>query len=166
MKFIHTLCITAVLITLFGCGQNTNTEKEETTLNQAESQNSIAEITQEELGIFAELIESFYDLELADDDKMLKAISDHGFSLERFQELYRAEQVPGQQIGDSDEEFKKYEAAKKELDELQFESQVAMKDMIIESGISLERYNEIGTSLQSDAKLRERLKVIQEANKN
>ena len=155
-----------LMISLFGCGQNTNTEKEETSTVQEEVQSIKSDITQEELELFAELIETFYELELSDDEKMMQAIQNHGFSLERFQKLYRAEQVPGGQVGDSDDEFKKYEAAKKELDELQFQSQVTMRDKIIEAGLTLERYNEIGTSLQSDSELRERLKTIQEENKN
>lgn len=90
--------------------------------------------------------------------ELSEVIAKEGMEITRFNTIHQAKMDPEAEVELTEEEEKKYEAIIKQLNEMQMGFRQEIENMIKEEGLSLERYEEISSQLQKDAKLQERLK--------
>lgn len=92
--------------------------------------------------------------------EMMTVVQEKDFELQRFNEIHQANMDPEKEIETTDAEDKKYKAVVSELEEMQPELQKKMQEVISESDLSMERYQQLAMALQSDAALQQRLQAM------
>ncbi len=118
------------------------------------------EVNDAELTKFAE---AFQKMRMANQEaqmKMMKIIKDQGMELQRFNEIHQAKQNPDSDVETTSDEQEKYKAIVAELQALQPTFQKKMQDIISESGISMERYQQLAMALRTDQELQQRLSAL------
>lgn len=89
---------------------------------------------------------------------MGKIVSNENMDIKRFNEIHKASLDPAVEVEVSEEEKEKYEQIVSEIEKIQIDFQGKIEKTIEESGLSVDRYQQIATQLQTDPKLQERLK--------
>lgn len=116
------------------------------------------EVNDAELTKFAQ---AFQKMRMANQEaqmKMMQIIKDKGMELQRFNEIHQAQQNPDNEADMTADEKAKYKEIVAELQALQPTFQKRMQDIISESGLSMERYQQVAMALRSDQELQQRLK--------
>ncbi|AVR47455.1 hypothetical protein C7S20_11830 [Christiangramia fulva] len=118
------------------------------------------EVNDAELAKFAE---AFQKMRLANQEaqqKMMQIIQEKGMELQRFNEVHQAQQNPDSDVKMTADEKEKYKEIVAEFQALQPSFQKRMEDIISESGLTVDRYQELAMALRSDQELQQRLKDI------
>lgn len=89
---------------------------------------------------------------------MAQVIEDENLDIQRFNKIHKAELDPAVASDATEEEKKKYDKVIVKIEEMQTSFQEQMEDVIEDSGLTIERYQEIATNLQTNPQLQERLK--------
>lgn len=118
------------------------------------------EVSDAELMQFAEVFQKMRMMNQEVQQEMMTAVQNEDFELQRFNEIHQAKMDPKKEIETTKEEDKKYDAVVTELETIQPEFQKKMQDVIVNSGLSMERYQKLATALQADATLQQRLQEI------
>jgi hypothetical protein len=93
--------------------------------------------------------------------RMVAAVEAEKLSVERFNELSQAQEAPDSPAKPATpEEQKQFDAAMGQLMKVQMEVQGEMEALIVKSGLSVERYQEIAMRLQSDPELQLRIQAM------
>lgn len=87
-----------------------------------------------------------------------KAVQDEGMKQERFNEIHRSQQSqqPGQ-ANASDQEMQQYQNILDKLQQVQSGAQEDMRKVVEESGLSMQRYQQIATAAQQDTTLMKKI---------
>tara|TARA_R100001369_G_scaffold92217_1_gene136226 strand:- start:66 stop:545 length:480 start_codon:yes stop_codon:yes gene_type:complete len=136
-------------------------------LSFAHAQNSMqaqSKVTDAELGKFAKAFQVVQMENQKAQEKMAKVITDNGMEVERFSTIQQAATNPNQDVDATDAEMKKHEAIMAEIKKIQPAIEAKMEKAVADSGISVERYQAIGTALQQDKNLQQRFQKIMMAN--
>ena len=118
------------------------------------------EITDKDLTQFAEAFQQVRFINQSSQQDMVKALEAEGLSVERFNTINQAEQNPNKESDATDEELDKYKSAMESVEGIQAKTQEDLLAKIKASGLSIERYQQIATQLQSDENLQQRLSEI------
>ena len=118
------------------------------------------DISDKELSQFADAFQQVRFINQSSQQDMIKALKDENISVERFNTINQAEQNPNKESDATDDELKKYKSAMKSVENIQVKSQKDLQAKIKESGLSIERYQQIATKIQSDQNLQQRLSEI------
>ena len=118
------------------------------------------EVSKAEMTQFAEVFQKMRMLNQEAQKEMMEVVKDEGFELQRFNEIHQASMDPNKEVELTDEENEKYQAVVKELETMQPEFQKEMQELIADSGLSMERYQQIAMALRSDADLQKRLQEV------
>lgn len=116
------------------------------------------EVNDAELAKFGD---AFQKMRMANQEaqmKMMKIIKDSGMELQRFNEIHQAQQNPDNDADMTSDEQAKYKEIVAELQALQPTFQKRMQDILSESGLSMERYQQLAMALQTDKELQQRLR--------
>lgn len=116
------------------------------------------EVNDAELTKFAE---AFQKMRVANQEaqmKMMQIIKDKGMELQRFNEIHQAKQSPDKDVDMTSDEEENYKAIVAEFQALQPTFQKRMEDIISESGLSMQRYQQLAMALRTDQDLQQRLK--------
>lgn len=116
-------------------------------------------VTDAELDKFADVFQQMRMMNQEVQQKMTQVVEAEEMQIQRFNEIHKANLDPAVEVEATDEEEKQYEEIVSEIEKVQMSFQKKMENLITESGLSIERYQEIATRLQTDAKLQERLKA-------
>ena len=116
------------------------------------------EVTDAELSKFATTFQKMRMMNQKAQQQMTAVIEDEGIEIKRFNEIHQATMDPAVEVDASKEEQEKYEVIIAEIERLQPGFQKKMQELIAESGLSMERYEQIATKLQTDPQLQERLR--------
>jgi phosphosulfolactate synthase (CoM biosynthesis protein A) len=116
-----------------------------------------SEVTDEELKSFAEVVLEIQVIQDESQQEMIGAVEKEGFEVQRFIELQQAQQNPDEEIDATDEELEKYVEVGQQLDVIHRQSQQKMEKKITDSGLSINRYQEIGSIIQSDPEMQKKL---------
>ncbi|MCA1746251.1 MAG: DUF4168 domain-containing protein, partial [Bacteroidales bacterium] len=116
-------------------------------------QQQTSEVSNEEVKQFASSLQKAQQVNQESQQKMVGAIENEGLDVQRFNEIQQAQQDPNQDAGVSEKEMATYEAAMRQLQVIQNEAQQEMQEKIIEEGLTIERYQEIMSMVQSDVNL-------------
>ena len=115
-------------------------------------------VTDAELNKFATVFQQMRMMNQQVQQKMAQTVAEEEMEIQRFNEIHKAQLDPAKEVKTSEEEQEKYEEIVSEIEEVQLDFQKKMEESIKESGLSIERYQQIATRLQTDAELQERLK--------
>lgn len=125
---------------------------------QQQNQSQI-EVTNAELTKFAKV---FQGLQVANQDiqrKMMAVIEAEEMDVATFNEIHKAK-LENTDVDAAPEDIAKHEKAVAKIEVMQVDFQKEMETLIKDSGLSIERYQEIATAMQSNQKLQQRLQKI------
>lgn len=118
------------------------------------------EVSDAELTQFAEVFQKMRMMNQEAQKDMMAVVQEEDFELKRFNEIHMAKMDPNKEIETTEEEDKKYKEVVAELEEMQPVIQKKMEEVISESDLSMERYQQLAMALRSDAELQKRLQDI------
>lgn len=126
--------------------------------NMQMPQQQKVEVNDAELTKFAEAFQKMRAANQEAQMKMMQIIKDNGMELQRFNTIHQAQQNPDKEVDMTSDEEKNYKAIVAEFQALQPTFQKKMQDIVSESGLSMERYQQLAMALRSDQELQQRLK--------
>ncbi|MEX0980535.1 MAG: DUF4168 domain-containing protein [Bacteroidales bacterium] len=94
--------------------------------------------------------------------KMVSTVENEGIQVDRFNEIVQSQQNPNQDAGTSEKEMESFNTAIQELQVIQNASQQEMQQAVIDEGLTVERYQELMSQVQTDANLQQRLQELME----
>ena len=115
-------------------------------------------VTDAELSKFAVTFQKMRMLNQEVQTKMSEVVSAEEMEIKRFNEIHKAELDPAIEVKASAEEKEKYQEIVTQIEAMQVKFQSQIEETIKQSGLTVERYQEIATRLQTDPELQERLK--------
>ncbi|WP_324721375.1 DUF4168 domain-containing protein [Salinimicrobium sp. HB62] len=116
------------------------------------------DVSDQEIEKFAVTFQKMRMINQEAQQELSKVITDEGMEINRFNTIHQAQMDPEKNVEMSKEEEKKYREVIEELNSMQAEFRQEIEEMVEESGLSFERYEEIGNQLQKDPELQERLR--------
>ncbi|HLR77239.1 MAG TPA: DUF4168 domain-containing protein [Balneolaceae bacterium] len=128
---------------------------------QQQQDDSKTEVKDSELEQFASIYQEVMAKNQEVNQEVAKKIEDEGLTVERYQEMRKAEMDPSSDAADATADEKE---KKKNIDDMvqkaQKELQEAQVDIIKKSDVSLERYQQIAMALNSDSELQQRFQKL------
>ncbi|MCG9973322.1 DUF4168 domain-containing protein [Christiangramia crocea] len=121
------------------------------------------EVSDSELTQFAQVFQQMRMINQKAQQEMIAVVQDEEFELQRFNEIHQAKMDPNKEVETSEEEDKKYELVVAELETIQPKFQKEMQEVISESELSMERYQQVAMALRTDAELQKRLQEIMQS---
>lgn len=118
------------------------------------------EVSDNELAKFAEAFQKMRVANQKAQMKMMEIIKEKGMELQRFNEIHQAKQNPDSDVDMTAEEEEQYKKIVAEFEALQPTFQKRMQDIISESGLSMERYQQLAMALRTDQELQQRLREM------
>lgn len=117
-------------------------------------------ISEAELGKFANAYQTVQSENQKAQNEMIKIITDKGMEIERFTAIQEAASNPNQPMEATDAEIKTVETIMAEIQKMQPTVEAKMEKAIADSGISKERFQTIGAALQQDKALQQRFQSL------
>ena len=93
---------------------------------------------------------------------MVSTVENEGVEVERFNEIVQSQQDPNQDADASEEEMEIFNTVIRELQIIQNAAQQEMQRAVIDEGLTVERYQELMSQVQTDANLQQRLQELME----
>lgn len=118
------------------------------------------EVTDAELQQFAMAFQGLRVINQKAQQEMIGIVQKEGMELKRFNEIQQATMNPEMEVKATDAEKKKHKKIAVKLKKVQLDFQGQMEKTITNTGLSMQRYQEIATQLQKDPELQERLKKV------
>ncbi len=118
------------------------------------------EVSDAELAQFAEVFQEMRMMNQQVQKEMMAVVTSEDFELQRFNEIHQAKMDPNKEIETTSEEDEKYNAVVAEIEVIQPKFQKKMEEVITESDLSMERYQQLAMALRSDVELQQRLQEI------
>ena len=115
-------------------------------------------VSDEEIQQFATAMNSVQTANQQAQQEMVKAVTDEGIEVSRYNEIYQAQQNPDKDASSSEEEMEQFRSASQAIQKIQQETQKQIEEDIQEAGLTLQRYQEIATQVQGDTDLQEKIK--------
>ncbi|MBN1755772.1 DUF4168 domain-containing protein [bacterium] len=120
------------------------------------------DVSDEELKIFAELMEETQKIQYESQEEMQNAVTGTGMSIERYSNIMQ--QMQGQGQGESteisDEEQIQLGEAQEALQKIQMDTQQKMIAAVEEGGMSTDRFQSILMAIRSDPSMQQRLQQL------
>ena len=118
-----------------------------------------ADVSDEEIAQIVDAIELMDPIQMEAQEKIEEAVEEENITAERFQQLMMAMQNPqmADEVDMTDEEMGKIQSLQPKLMEIQGEAQQEMMAKIEESGLTVERFQQINMGAQQDPELMQRL---------
>lgn len=116
------------------------------------------EVSEDELTRFAGTFQQMRMMNQEVQVKMTQVISEEEMEIKRFNEIHMATLDPSVEVEVTEKEQEKYSEIVSEVEKIQLDFQEDMEEIIQESGLTVERYQEIATQLETDPELQQRLK--------
>lgn len=110
---------------------------------------------------FSTFIDAFKKVQVIDQqaqEEIISTIDGEGLEVERFNEIQQAAQHPDHNIGLTEKEQEKFNAAVVKIQEIQTNAQQQMQQDIEKQGISVQRYQEIVGLIQQTPELMEKFR--------
>ena len=118
-----------------------------------------ADVSDDEIQQIVQAIELMDPIQMEAQEKIEEAVQAENITAERFQQLMMAMQNPqmADEVDMTDEEMEKIQTLQPKLMEIQGEAQQEMMEKIEESGLTVERFQQINMGAQQDPELMQRL---------
>ena len=143
--------------------QNTESSQPKQLLPGQDQMMQAEDVTDEELTQFVSAMEHMQVINQSAQQEMVGALQQGGMEVERFSEIMQSQQDPNQPANATTEEMEKYAAVNQSLEKIQISAQQEMEEKIVEAGLTLDRYQEIGATIQSSPELQQKLQSMEPA---
>ncbi|MFP4369233.1 MAG: DUF4168 domain-containing protein [Bacteroidota bacterium] len=120
-------------------------------------QTETKDVSKEELKQFATAFQEVQVVNQQAQQNMITVVEEEGLNVQRYQEIQKAHQDPNQDVEATSEELEQFETVSQELEKIQVEAQQQMQEKIVEEGLSVNRYQELATTIQNDPELQQKL---------
>lgn len=127
------------------------------TVSLAQNQQAAKEITEAEVEQFAGALQQIQVISQGTQQDMVKAVEDADLTVEKFTAMQQAQQNPEQEMEASEEDQKKFATAMQAMQKIQMDAQMKMQKAITDSGMTVERYQQIAGQAQQDMELQQRI---------
>lgn len=117
-----------------------------------------AKVTDAELNKFSAVFQKMRMMNQEVQQKMAQVVAEEEMKIQRFNEIHKAQLDTSVEVEVTEEEKETYREIVAEIEEVQLDFQETIQENIEKSGLSMERYQQIATQLQTNAQLQERLK--------
>ena len=144
------------LLFVFAVGTASVTAQSTTMPQQQEK----IEVSDAELAQFADVFQEMRMMNQQVQQEMMEVVTSEDFELQRFNDIHQAKMDPNKEIETTSEEDEKYKAVVAEIEVIQPKYQKKMEEVITESDLSMERYQQLAMALRSDVELQQRLQEI------
>ncbi len=124
-----------------------------------------AEYSDSELIAFLGAAQKVMPLQQESQMKMIEEVEDNELTVEEFNEILEAQSTGGQ-INASENKLQAFSNAIEGIEEIQMEYQVIIAETIEEEGLSLQKYEQIITSYQTDPELQVRINELMEEHQD
>lgn len=118
------------------------------------------DVSDKELGQFADAYREVQMENQKSQQKMIAIIKDEGLEVERFNEIQQAEMDPNQESDATEAEKEKHGNVTEKFEKMQPEIEKNAIASIESAGITLKDYELLGSKIQADKSLQERLQAI------
>lgn len=115
-------------------------------------------VSDEEIQKFATAMSNVQTVNQQAQQEMVKAVTDEGIEVSRYNEIYEAQQNPNQDVDSSEEEMEQFRSASQKIQKIQQKTQGQIEKDIQKAGLSMQRYQEISTQVQGDPDLQEKVR--------
>lgn len=95
-------------------------------------------------------------------EKMVSTVENEGIQVDRFNEIVQSQQDPNQDADASEKEMESFNTAIQELQVIQNAAQQEMQQAVLNEGLTVERYQELMSQVQTDVNLQQRLQELME----
>lgn len=132
---------------------------EQTQPEFGEGQATEVDLSDEELEQFVEAIVSAQELQMESQEEMMEIVEGEGISVEMYNQITQAQQMgqTEEEIDASAEDMENYNNALQKIMEVEERMEPQMVAAIEETGMSMERYQEINMAVQQDPALQQRI---------
>lgn len=120
------------------------------------------EVSDSELNKIASAFQDIQKVNMEAQQKVMKTVEESGFEANRFNEMYQAAASPEKTVDASDEEKERFGKLMNEIQQMQVGFTQKIEKIIVDEGLSMERYQTIAMALQSDTELQGRLRAALE----
>jgi hypothetical protein len=120
-------------------------------------QQQTTEVSDGEMKQFAMAFVEIQNIEQKVQPEMIQAVEEEGIEVQRFNEIMNAQQDPNQEVDANEDELKKFASANREIEDIQNRTQREMLGKIAETGLSVDRYQEIMVAVRNDPELQQKL---------
>lgn len=127
------------------------------TVGLAQGQPAVNEISEAEVEQFATALQDIQMISQGVQQDMVQAVEDADLTVEKFTAMQQAQQNPEQEMDASEEDQKKFATAMQAMQKIQMDSQMKMQKAISDSGMTVERYQQIAGQAQQDMELQQRI---------
>lgn len=117
------------------------------------------EVSDEELSEFAEAFQGIRMINQQAQQEMAKVVQEGGMEIKRFNEIHEATLNPAVEVEATEEEKEQHKEIAEGIEDLQENYQGKMEEVIEDTDMTVQRYQQIATSLQTDPELQERLRA-------
>lgn len=117
------------------------------------------EVSDAELNKFAQVYQGIQVANQEIQKEMMGVIEEEDLEVPTFNEIHMAK-MENQEVDASPEDLEKYEEAVEKIEVLQVGFQERLEGLIVEEGLTVDRYQQIATALQADQELQQRLQEI------
>lgn len=127
---------------------------------QPQQEQSQTEVTNAELTKFVEALKGVQMVTQQAQQKLTQLVEKEGMEVKRFGEIHQASVNPEVEIDATSEEKATHKKIVGELETMQAEVKQQLEKLITDQGLTLERYEEIGMRLRTDAQLQQRIQQM------
>ena len=119
-----------------------------------------SEVSDADMKLFASAFQQVQAVNQQVQNKMVGAIQAEGLDIQKFNEIQQASQAEGEESDISEEDMAKYQKSIQAIQAVQQEAQQQMKKAIEESGLAVEKYQNIMRAVQEDPAIQAKLQEI------
>lgn len=132
---------------------------EQTQPEFGQGQTTEVDLSDQELEQFVEAIMSAQELQMESQEEMMEIVENEGISVEMYNQISQAQQMgqTEEEIGASAEDMENYNNALEKIMEVEERLEPQMVAAIEESGMDMQRYQEINMAVQQDPALQQRI---------
>jgi len=119
-------------------------------------------VSSSELQQFASAIKKLFAIEQQSRAQIVEVIQNEGFTRERFTEIYEAQTNPEAQPQSeiSQSEMESFQQVVAQAQEIRQESQVRKEEAVAQSGLDVDRFNEILAAIQNSPELQQEVEAL------
>lgn len=121
------------------------------------------DFSKEELEQFVDANKVVADVQRSSEEKMVKAIEEEGLEVQQFNEILTTQQNPETETEVSDDDLNKFNKAVEKVMKVQQDMQTDLQKAIEESGMTVQKYDQILIAYQQSPKVQEEVnKILQD----
>lgn len=137
--------------------QQPGKQNQQNPMGQMQQQAPDVELTDQEAEKFVDAAMNVQEIQMQNQQKMVSIIEDEGLDVETFRKIARLTQSGKSTEDISDSNMDKFESANESIQQAQGDVQQKIPEAIKETGMEVQRFQEISMAAQQDAELRKKI---------